>query len=446
MFAKDIPFSSDRIAAALSSCDGFVWLDSIGALGFETFSVIAINPLERVSASDCDIDETLSRMKSIQKRLTSNYADGIPGPFKGGMIGYVSYDAASAFEKRFVSRHVVSSAVLEFGFYDTFVVFDHDRNKATVCSLGLRSENFSVTDPSLAEAKVEEVVQLIEASEDLPAVGDRRGARTKLQMNAYQDAVRKTQDYILDGEIYQANISSPIQIEFMETDDLFARYLKLREITTAPHGGFGVFKDRQIASLSPERLFKLSSVGVVTAEPIKGTAARFDEPVDDENARLVLVNSEKDRAENIMIVDLIRNDLSKVCEASSVEVTSLCRVETLPHLYHLVSTVTGRLKAEFDALDLLAALFPGGSITGAPKLRAMEIIDELEDKARGAFCGSLGYMSLDGAADFNIMIRTLDNTEKDCSLWAGAGITLLSDPESEAKEIALKIQNILDTL
>ena len=260
----------------------------------------------------------------------------------------------------------------------------------------------------------------------------------------YVRNVEHVQDYIRAGDIYQANIAHTFAVSCEDggPPNPFESYLTLRSNSPAPFSGYGVFQDRTIASVSPERLIACSPTGDAHAQPIKGTIRRSDNAEEDALLRAELLGSEKDRAENIMIVDLLRNDLSRVCQPHSVNVPGLCVLESFAGLHHLTSTVIGELRRECDAFDLLKAVFPGGSITGAPKLRAMEIIDTLETGSRGAFCGSLGYIGFDGAMDFNIMIRTIDITCEGWRLKVGAGITLQSDARSELAETHTKIARL----
>ena len=259
----------------------------------------------------------------------------------------------------------------------------------------------------------------------------------------YGRQVGAVREAILEGEIYQANIAS-LWARTAPMPDPFGEYLALRQRTEAAFSAFGNFPARTLLCFSPERLACMDRNRRVRAEPIKGTRRRSTDPAEDCKLAADLSASAKDRAENIMIVDLLRNDLAKVCETRSVEVTRLCERLELPNLYHLVSEIEAVLSPDHDAIDLLGALFPGGSVTGAPKLRAMEIIDELEPATRGAFCGSFGYIGFDGACDFNIMIRTIEHCGGVGRYWSGAGITLQSDPVSEWHEVQLKAERIID--
>lgn len=385
-------------------------------------------------------DEVRAWIRSTERQ---RIAEG--PPFQGGAAGYVSYDAAPLFLERFQSRHMPRSDLIEFNLYDTLLAFDLEGQKTWVMSAGLRAAN-AEEDDALADAKIAEVLTRLGDTRRAPDVDVPLGWSRPDQAIDYIAAVKRTQDYILDGDIYQANIAQNWVASHCDVSSAFSNYLQMRERTPAPFAAFGHFEGRVLASASPERLISASATGRVVAEPIKGTVRREADLIEDDLAQAGLLASEKDRAENIMITDLLRNDLSIVCEPESVEVTSLCRLETFSNLHHLVSTIEGDLSDDKDGIDLFKAVFPGGSITGAPKLRAMEIIDELEQRPRGAYCGAIGYVGFDGALDFNILIRTIDHLPTESTLLAGGGITLMSDPVGELAESELKAERIAPSL
>jgi para-aminobenzoate synthetase component 1 len=251
-------------------------------------------------------------------------------------------------------------------------------------------------------------------------------------------------NHIRAGDIFQANLSQRFSAALPTGFDSFAHYQSLRAKNPAPFAAYLDLGAIRIASASPERFLSVRG-GIAETRPIKGTVARDENPVRDNAARAALMMSEKDRAENVMIVDLLRNDLAKVCADDSVEVASLCEPESFAKVHHLVSTVTGRLRENFTSLDLLRACFPGGSITGAPKVRAMEIIAELERRRRGPYCGAIGYVGANGAMDMNIAIRTLVYEGRSVSFSVGGGITTASDPEAEYRETLAKAAAIFDS-
>lgn len=258
----------------------------------------------------------------------------------------------------------------------------------------------------------------------------------------YKKAVTQTIEYIRTGDIFQANLSQRFDAELPKNFDAFAHYMLLRSINPAPFAGFMNFGELQISSASPERFLTVRGREVET-RPIKGTRPRSPIPGVDRIYRNLLENSEKERAENTMIVDLMRNDLSKVCEPGSIDVARLCNIESFATVHHLVSTVRGVLGHGRKATDLLRACFPGGSITGAPKIRAMEIIEEMEQTRRGPYCGSMGYIGFNGAMDSNILIRTLVYEGQNVSLQAGGGIVADSVPQNEYQETLDKAEAML---
>ncbi|OZB15275.1 MAG: hypothetical protein B7X53_11850 [Hyphomonas sp. 34-62-18] len=441
MLATALP-SFDPVAAAMAlrGEDGFIWFDSAapehpGA----KYSYICVWPVDRLRlATSVEAAKTLRSW--IGTGAISRIERG--APFQGGAAGYLSYEFAAAFLERFRSRHrAARNVTAEFGFYDTVIAFDHGAARAHVYSAGLSAKG-AVPDNDLAMEKIRRLKEILTAPITPLPPAEKLNWVPRSPPGSYQSSVSQVQEYIRDGDIYQANIAGLWSTEPLGPEAAFAHYLKGRESSPAPFSGFGVFEERTIASFSPERLISADAEGRVKAEPIKGTIRRSEDPDEDVAERAALQTSEKDRAENVMIVDLLRNDISRVCTPPSVSVSSLCRLETFANLHHLVSTVEGQLAPGKTAADLLAAVFPGGSITGAPKLRAMEIIDELEPAGRGVFCGSMGWVGHDGAMDFSILIRTLELLPEETRLWAGAGITLLSDPEAEYDEICLKAERI----
>jgi len=257
----------------------------------------------------------------------------------------------------------------------------------------------------------------------------------------YASRFARVKDYIAAGDIYQANLS--FRARFAFAGEPRALYEQLRAQSGAAHCGFIDDGERQILSLSPELFFDLAEDGQITVRPMKGTAPRNG---DDQAERANLAKSAKDRAENLMIVDLMRNDLSRVCAPGTVRVSELFSLERYATVHHLVSTVVGHLESGYDALHLLRAAFPGGSITGAPKLRAMEIIAELEPSQRGVYCGSIGYMSFGGELDTSIAIRTAVVRGRRVYFSAGGGIVADSDPEQEYRETLDKARALIDAL
>ncbi|MDJ0919557.1 MAG: anthranilate synthase component I family protein [Henriciella sp.] len=444
--------NSVRAAIQMRSAADLLWLDSADPNHpASQYSYLCFDAISKLTydGDTVRIDgqpHASEPLQALRDWIASFAAPHDPNgpPFQGGTAGYLSYDFAPACIPQFKSRHPAKGHLLELFLYDTLIAFDHKADRTSVISAGLIGPH-SGPDPDLAASRIGRVLaRLAEPVSDHAAAPSTPAWTTSDTAETYATAITKTQAYIRAGDIYQANIAQTYQAD-CPGRDAFAHYLTLREASPAPFSAFGRFQTRTLASVSPERLIAGTAVGEIKAQPIKGTIRSADIASEDARLRQQLQTSRKDRAENIMIVDLLRNDLSKVCAPRSVKTPSLCQLETFAGLHHLTSTVTGRLRAEHDSIDVLAAVFPGGSITGAPKLRAMEIIDELETSARGAFCGSLGYIGFDGAMDFSILIRTIDIVGDTWTLKAGAGITLLSDPVAEHAETVLKVSRLTES-
>lgn len=448
MLRLELPWTEPAgLASRLYNWPGFVWLDSANSgHGQGRYSYISANPVSRFRWGSGDLAEEFDvSFRSWRSRFRDSVVAG-GAPFQGGAIGYLSYDAANIWMKDFSSRHPDSADdTVEFALYDTVMAFDHIERRLTIYSAGLPGPDMG-PDEALAQQRIRAFAKFVGYKDNQPteSFGKLTNWLLSSGQSRYVDHVAAVREAILDGEIYQANIASLWRREARSQTAAFHDYLELRKQTQAPFSAFGAFAERTLSNLSPERLVSMTSDGDVRAEPIKGTARRSPDPERDRDIARALVRSEKDRAENIMIVDLLRNDLSRVCQPESVIVSRLCDLEKLPNIHHLVSTIEGQLQPGCDAVDLLAAVFPGGSVTGAPKLRAMEVIDTLEPAARGAFCGSFGYLGFDGACDFNIMIRTIDHLPDGDRYWSGAGLTLLSDAEAEWAEVQLKAELILN--
>ena len=270
------------------------------------------------------------------------------------------------------------------------------------------------------------------------------GLRSSFTHAGYLEAVSKVRDYILAGDIFQANLSQRLEAPLRESP--WTLYRRLRALNPAPFAAYLDMDGVRVLSASPERFLRVDADGAVEARPIKGTRPRGLYPAHDAALGRVLSESAKDRAENLMIVDLLRNDISRVCAPGSVHVPDLFALEHYSTVQHLVSTVTGTLDAGRDAVDLLIAAFPGGSITGAPKVRAMEIIAELEQRRRGVYCGSVGYISITGAMDTSIVIRTYLALGARVYFGVGGGIVADSDPEEEYRETFDKARALISAL
>ena len=347
--------------------------------------------------------------------------------FAGGYAGLMAYDLGQAFER--LPAHPPGRAAcpaIAMGWYEAVLVFDHQTQ--SLCVQG---------DPAAAQRLVDRLGR----GDDQTGPQD-AGAGTLTQDwpdTRYLDAVARARDYIAAGDIFQVNLSHAFTGR-IEGEDAPLRVFE-RLAANSPAAFSAVFvlsEDQVILTNSPERFLKASASGAVETRPIKGTRPRRADPVQDRAEAEALSASIKDRAENLMIVDLMRNDLARVCDPGSVKTPELYSVESYANVHHLVSTVTGRLSAACSVFDLIAATFPPGSITGAPKVRAMEIIAELEQQSRGAYCGALGWLGADGACDMNVMIRTASLVRSgagwDVEVRSGGAITIDSVPSEELEE------------
>ena len=385
----------------------------------------------------------LAALRDVLGRFPLVPSPGLP-PFQGGAIGVFGYDFAHHLERLAKPGDLdPAEPTLRLNFYDTILAFDLAEGTATIIASGYPEKGLAARR-TRAEARTEMFIgALARPQPDEAAAPPAKGLdwASNFTPESYGAAIGKVRDYILAGDIYQANIAQQFTAALPEGFDGFAFYQRLRAENPAPFAAFLEFPGLTIASSSPERFLKLSGPSVET-RPIKGTAPRSADPAADRAFSEALLGSEKDRAENVMIVDLLRNDLARVATPESVEVPVLCGLETYASVHHLVSVVTAKLREGMDGLDLIAAAFPGGSITGAPKLRAMDIITEIEDRARGSYCGSIGYLGFDGSLDLNIAIRTVTLQNGRATLQAGGGITILSEPEAEYAETFAKAARV----
>lgn len=385
----------------------------------------------------------------VLKMLISQYnlASSGHSPFPGGAVGYFGYDLCHFVEK--LPRNSFDDLQLPdcyLGFYDLVVTFDHLTGRLFISSSGL-PEKEAGRRRERAKWRLEETLDILnKASREDFSVGEEHNIAeisSNFSRPAYLDAVERAKEYIRAGDIFQVNLSQRFVCSRMALS--FIIYEKLRRINPAPFASFLNFPELAIVSASPERFLRISGRKVQT-RPIKGTRPRGRDSLEDKELARELLESEKDKAELIMIVDLERNDLGRVCEYGSVRVPKLITLETYPTVFHLVSTVEGVLKEDKDHIDCLRACFPGGSITGAPKIRAMEIIDELEPNQRGVYTGSIGYIGFNGETDLNIVIRTMVMTGEKIYFHAGGGIVADSDPAIEYEETLHKAKALIKTL
>jgi para-aminobenzoate synthetase component 1 len=355
-------------------------------------------------------------------------------PFNGGAIGYFSYDLVRRLETLpTIAQDAEHIAEMAVGIYLWAVVVDHQKQKSYLVGR---------CDQQHWQDLIQQFSRLPISQPHRPfkVVGD---IKSNMDKDAYIHAFNRIKHYLREGDCYQVNLSQRFVVGC--EGDPWTAYQALRKLNAAPFSCYLNLPEVQILSSSPERFLKLTD-GVVETKPIKGTRPRKQDHAEDQQQIKDLEASNKDRAENLMIVDLLRNDLSKTCKNGSVKVPMLFDVESYATVHHLVSTVTGILADNRHALDLLKSCFPGGSITGAPKIRAMEIIEELEPQRRGVYCGAIGYIGFNGNMDTNITIRTLVHSENTIRFWAGGGIVNDSVAEDEYQESFDKAVALLDVL
>jgi len=421
------------------------------------YSFIGLEPFLTFKSKDRKITIVLDGKEEIHnsdpftllKKLLDEYKSTKQSdlPFTGGIVGYFGYDLCNFIEK--LPSNAVDDIGLPdcyLGFYDRVIIYD---NKNKKCYLSTYKIGNDYKDKIKKIKNILRDTALRSQNKCIPV-----NLNNKLTCNftkeKYITAIKKTKDYISAGDIFQANISQRFCLECscvsQEHCDTIEIYKKLRKVSPAPFAGYLNFNGITVLSSSPERFLKLNG-NIVETRPMKGTRPRGLAGLA-ENHKLMteLINSKKDKAELIMIVDLLRNDLGKVCEYGSVQIKHLRTLETYPTVFQTTSTVTGRLSNGKGYVDLLKACFPGGSITGAPKVRSMEIIDELEPTKRGIYTGAFGYIGFNGSMDLSMVIRTIVVKNNKAYFQVGGGIVSDSDPEDEYNETLYKARGIMMTL
>lgn len=436
------------IFSQFANCPNSVFLDSAQRMkNCGRFSFIAVDPFLTMKSKNGIIhlnDEIFSGdpFQLLEKKLSFfsllPHAD-LP-PFQGGMVGFFSYDLYQHLENIAVNQlDDMEFPDLAVGFYDLVIAFDHEIKRAWIFSSG-----YPITETKEREMRAtiraKWLIKEIEKSTNFSfthSFCQEKDIHANFSQASYETAVQTVKEYILAGDIFEANISQRFSAILPENFAAFALYQRLREINPATFSAYLNFGDSILASASPERFLKLQNDHVET-RPIKGTRSRSHNPEEDLRNADELMHSEKDRAENVMIVDLLRNDLSRVCHDHSVKVPQLCGLESYASVHHLVSVVTGQLQPQYSVIDLFRATFPGGSITGAPKIRALEIIAEIEPTRRGPYCGCIGYIGFDGVMDTSITIRTFAIKNNKVTFQAGGAVVLDSDPLAEYEETLTK--------
>ncbi len=413
------------------------------------YAIMVAEPLERLVATPTGLRVELSGstlalagdpLTLLRARL-ARFGAGLLAPpselpFAGGALGYLAYDLGRRFEPLPAqAEDDLGLPDLMVGLYDWALLLDHAERRA--CLVGLSP------DPERRAEYARRVAQLVAPPPPpgAPLVA-REAVHSNLTREAYGVAFRRVQHYIREGDCYQVNLAQRFTVAVSGSG--WAGYHPLREASRAPFGAYLKLPGVEVLSLSPERFLSVDAQGEVVTMPIKGTRPRREAPEADAQEAAALAQSPKDRAENLMIVDLLRNDLGRCCRPGSIRVERLFEVQSFPHVHHLVSRIHGRLATGLDPLDLLRASFPGGSITGAPKVRAMQVIDALEPHRRALYCGSIFYLGVDGRLDSSIAIRTLLLKDGRLYYWAGGGLVADSDEEAEYRETLHKAAPFLD--
>lgn len=433
------PFADDPFAVLLDSADD--------AGGRGRYSYIAVDPLATLTSSADAVPDTdpFDMLRGLLKRANLKTDPDLP-PFQTGLVGVLGYELGGVIERLPEPVGHPFFPDLSVGLYDTIVAFDTFTSRAWVIASDVDGNTES--RPS-AIRRIEILAEKVAGAPALPGldkVSDAIWSWT-LDRRAYETAVQHAIDYIHAGDIFQANITTSAWTGMPDGLDRFSLYRRLRWLSPAPFAAYvNVGQGRALLSASPERFLSLDDAGHIASRPIKGTRPRGDVPELDAAYAIELTESTKDRAENLMIVDLLRNDISRVSLIGSIEVPRLIQLETFARVHHLVSEIRGRIRPGSDVVDLWRAAFPGGSITGAPKIRAMEIIHELEQTRRGPYCGSVFWAGFNGAMDSSIVIRSLVLSDGQVGAFAGGGIVADSDPASEYEEMRTKIQPLLASL
>ncbi|MCE7888043.1 MAG: aminodeoxychorismate synthase component I [Alphaproteobacteria bacterium PRO2] len=445
-FVFDIKTTAEEAFSALQTQPYSLWLDSADTGHPQgRFSYIVSHPVEMIEAKDgrvtvtnnaqqtvlrCDPFEILNERLAAWKSEAETIED-LP-PFQGGLAGFFGYDLARSIENLPASTrlnpHMPDMAI---GIYDRVIAFDHRKNKAWLI---IHAES-----KSEAERKRTVLLHILKHKRTEAKENPVLNWSPAELAESYKEKIKRVIKYITAGDIFQANLSQRFEAVLPPSFDRFSHYLTMRKVNPAPFAAYMNLGGIVISSASPEQFLSVQD-NKVTTRPIKGTRPRGRDKKEDEKNREELAHSPKDRAENIMIVDLLRSDLSKVCKPASIQLTELCKLETFAGVHHLVSTVEGTLTK--TPVDLIRACFPGGSITGAPKIRSMEIIEELETARRGPYCGAMAWIGFNGAMDSNILIRTLVYQGNKVTLQTGGGITAGSDAEEEYRETLAKAEKI----
>ena len=384
-----------------------------------------------ISNNESFNSDVFSSLKNAMEKYKCESKDDIP--FCGGAMGFISYDYGNKLhniEKK--NNKDFQYPLIAFGIYDWCIIYDYLKRKSFILYHQKNELIDSILKLSISQLSLNE-------SEPFNCTSR---CESNMNYDLYHSKLSKIMNYIKSGDCYQVNLAQRFSLGF--EGDEYSIYKTLTKSFASPYSAFMNYPFGKILSFSPERFLSINN-GIVETKPIKGTRPISTDPVIDKNNIKELKTSEKDKAENLMIVDLLRNDLGMNCKNGSIKVDKLFEIETFANVHHLVSTISGEVDNDSNIYNLIKDAFPGGSITGAPKLRSMEIIEELEPNNRSIYCGSIGYIGFDEKTDLNISIRTMLAVNKNLYFWGGGGIVNDSDIRSEYNESIDKVKPLLDT-
>ena len=400
------------------------------------YSVMAADPVQLIRAEDNEPGlRTIDRLRSALAQLApAHWPDELTLPFGAGALGFISYDFGRALESLpEQALKDIQLPSLQMGIYNWSLISDKQQQ-----------QRWLVCHPSVTADREQALLhKLSTATAQSDGFSLRQPFKPDQSRAAYLTSFKRIQHYIQAGDCYQVNLTQ--RFTAPSQGDPLTAYRSLRQACPVPFAAYLESEGQALLCLSPERFLQVADDQVET-RPIKGTRPRGKTAMEDQALTEELRTSPKDRAENLMIVDLLRNDLGRSCRFGSIKVPELFNIETYPNVHHLVSSISGTLKPELDALELLAGAFPGGSITGAPKIRAMQIIEELEPVRRSLYCGSIGYIGCEGQMDLNIAIRSLVHQNDHMYCWGGGGIVADSQGEEEYQESLTKVRVLMETL
>ena len=438
------------VAEAFRDLPGLALLESARPGRNARWTYLTADPVAALEAPAHGPDPFAVARRLVARLDPSRSSDPEPPPFLGGLVGFLGYDLGHALERLpSIALDDQGLPPMRLALHDWVVAWDRRTGEAWLAGRAVDGDARGLARrlDAVHARLTSQVVRATHGDDD----GDALSFRSGLSRVAYEAGVEAVRAHIADGDIYQANLTRRLEAPF--SGDPWARYRRLRtgdpslfaaylDLGPSPETG----RPRALLSASPEPFLSVDASGVVATDPIKGTRRRGRDRAEDRALACELLTSAKDRAENVMIVDVLRNDLGRVCLPGTVRVPRLCRLERTAAVQHLVSTVTGRLAPGRDAFDLLAASFPGGSITGAPKIRAMEILEGLEPVRRGPYTGALGWIGPDGAMQTSILIRTFVADGRRLTLHVGGGITWGSDSAAEWDETVAKARGPLSAI